>query len=301
MTVSRNSSRDWQNSSRASPPGRCAAGGHRAHPQRPAPAPALRRARLGRRDRQARQGPGRAPGREGAGSHATCPARTWRAWPGCARVRSSRRSSTRPATGTCSWTCWALSHRSRALPPHPRTARGGPRLAARLAVPYDVTLHDYLAICPQHHLATASGRYCGEPDERHCDLSLAGRPPAWPLDIRSWRGRFGQLLRARTGSSRLSSTWRAASCATIPRLRSGSGGTRRTPSPCRRHRHASCCPAASWRSRASAFWRPPCATRSSGPCRCTSVCSATSAARCRNGRMRRSRRPATIPTASSTA
>jgi GT2 family glycosyltransferase/glycosyltransferase involved in cell wall biosynthesis len=67
-------------------------------------------------------------------------------------------------------------------------------LPGRLAVPYDVTLHDYLAICPQHHLATAAGRYCGEPDEHGCNLCLAGRPPAWPLDIRSWRSRFGQLL-----------------------------------------------------------------------------------------------------------
>ena len=67
-------------------------------------------------------------------------------------------------------------------------------LPARLAVPYDVTLHDYLVICPQHHLATAQGRYCGEPDERGCNQCLAGRPPAWPLDIRGWRERFGHLL-----------------------------------------------------------------------------------------------------------
>ena len=67
-------------------------------------------------------------------------------------------------------------------------------LPGRLAVPFDITLHDYLAICPQHHLATAEGRYCGEPDERGCNQCLAERPPAWPLDIRGWRGRFGQLL-----------------------------------------------------------------------------------------------------------
>ena len=41
-------------------------------------------------------------------------------------------------------------------------------LPGRLAVPFDITLHDYLAICPQHHLATAAGRYCGEPDEDGC-------------------------------------------------------------------------------------------------------------------------------------
>ena len=69
-------------------------------------------------------------------------------------------------------------------------------LPARLAVPYDVTLHDYLAICPQHHLSTAEGRYCGEPDEPGCNRCLARRPPAWPGDIRSWRERFGRLLDA---------------------------------------------------------------------------------------------------------
>lgn len=68
-------------------------------------------------------------------------------------------------------------------------------LPSRLGLPYDVTLHDYLAICPQHHLADRDGRYCGEPDEVGCNRCLAGRPPAWPHDIRSWRNRFGELLR----------------------------------------------------------------------------------------------------------
>jgi GT2 family glycosyltransferase len=69
-------------------------------------------------------------------------------------------------------------------------------LPARLGVPFDVTLHDYLAICPQHHLADENGRYCGEPDEAGCNRCLAKRPPAWPLDIAGWRSRFGQVLRA---------------------------------------------------------------------------------------------------------
>jgi GT2 family glycosyltransferase len=67
-------------------------------------------------------------------------------------------------------------------------------LPRRLGVPWDVTLHDYLAICPQHHLADAGGRYCGEPDEAGCEACLAARPPAWPLGIRAWRERFGALL-----------------------------------------------------------------------------------------------------------
>jgi GT2 family glycosyltransferase len=67
-------------------------------------------------------------------------------------------------------------------------------LPEALGVRFDVTLHDYLAICPQHHLSDADGRYCGEPDEAGCNRCLAKRPPAWPLDIREWRKRFGRLL-----------------------------------------------------------------------------------------------------------
>jgi O-antigen biosynthesis protein len=62
-------------------------------------------------------------------------------------------------------------------------------------LPYDVTLHDYLTICPQLHLVTADGRYCGEPAVPGCTVCLAGRPPAWPLDISGWRDRFAGLLR----------------------------------------------------------------------------------------------------------
>lgn len=67
-------------------------------------------------------------------------------------------------------------------------------LPARLGIAYDVTLHDYLALCPQHHLADADGRYCGEPDEAGCAACLAKRPPAWPLSIGEWRARFGRFL-----------------------------------------------------------------------------------------------------------
>jgi GT2 family glycosyltransferase/glycosyltransferase involved in cell wall biosynthesis len=62
-------------------------------------------------------------------------------------------------------------------------------------LPYDVTLHDYLTICPQLHLVTADGRYCGEPAVPGCTVCLAGRPPPWPLDIVGWRKRFADVLR----------------------------------------------------------------------------------------------------------
>ena len=68
-------------------------------------------------------------------------------------------------------------------------------LPAAAGVPYDCTLHDYHAICPQYHLVTADGRYCGEPDAEGCAACIAVRPAQWPLDIGAWRDAFGTLLR----------------------------------------------------------------------------------------------------------
>jgi glycosyltransferase involved in cell wall biosynthesis len=68
-------------------------------------------------------------------------------------------------------------------------------LPAAVGVPYDCTLHDYYAICPQYHLVTEEGRYCGEPDAMGCAACLTRRPGQWGLDIGSWRGAFGRLLR----------------------------------------------------------------------------------------------------------
>lgn len=61
-------------------------------------------------------------------------------------------------------------------------------------VPYDCTLHDYFAICPQYHLSDARGRYCGEPDAAGCAACLAQRLPQWGLDIAAWRDAFAALL-----------------------------------------------------------------------------------------------------------
>ncbi len=61
-------------------------------------------------------------------------------------------------------------------------------------VPYDCTLHDYFAFCPQHQLVDVAGRYCGEPDEAGCRDCLAQRAPQWPLDIVEWRELFGGFL-----------------------------------------------------------------------------------------------------------
>jgi len=62
-------------------------------------------------------------------------------------------------------------------------------------IPYDCTLHDYYSICPQYHLVTEDGRYCGEPDAAGCAACLARRPGQWGLDITAWRGALGALLR----------------------------------------------------------------------------------------------------------
>ncbi len=67
-------------------------------------------------------------------------------------------------------------------------------LPAATALPYDVTLHDHVAICPQFHLNAADGRYCGEPDEAGCARCLEVRPAAWGLDIRAWRATMRALL-----------------------------------------------------------------------------------------------------------
>lgn len=69
-------------------------------------------------------------------------------------------------------------------------------LASVLAVPLDITLHDYLAVCPQYHLADRENRYCGEPDEAGCNACLMLRPHAWPYDITGWRQAFARLLRS---------------------------------------------------------------------------------------------------------
>ena len=75
---------------------------------------------------------------------------------------------------------------------HPQSVLDLPRTAG---LPFDVTLHDYMPICPQLQLVDGDGRYCGEPDTAGCTACLAGRPPAWPLDIVAWRGMFAAWLR----------------------------------------------------------------------------------------------------------
>ena len=61
-------------------------------------------------------------------------------------------------------------------------------LLHRLGVPFDVTVHDYFAICPQVNLLPwLQGAYCGEPDLAGCNACIADRPSHGARDIVSWR------------------------------------------------------------------------------------------------------------------
>jgi len=70
------------------------------------------------------------------------------------------------------------------------------RLACGIAgIPYDVTLHDYMAICPRIFLIDRNGLYCGEPDPADCETCIGrdgspfGRPSVW-----GWRDQYERLL-----------------------------------------------------------------------------------------------------------
>lgn len=61
-------------------------------------------------------------------------------------------------------------------------------LVHRLNLPFDITVHDYYAICPQVNLLPApTGLYCGEPDASGCNACIAERPAHGARDILSWR------------------------------------------------------------------------------------------------------------------
>jgi glycosyltransferase involved in cell wall biosynthesis len=63
------------------------------------------------------------------------------------------------------------------------------RLIHRLDVKFDVTVHDYFAICPQVNLLPwPEGFYCGEPDRAGCNRCIAEFSSHHAKDILSWRG-----------------------------------------------------------------------------------------------------------------
>ena len=300
---SRSSSRGWPTSSPASRCGRCAG------PSTSSACAAI---------------PGRAcsssPTAGAAASTSTCatwrgrwrrtrrccccalPGTAARASPGCARARNSRRTSPAGPTGNSSSRSWTRS-RSRACTSTTRTAcrEAVLDLPGRLGVGHDVTLHDYLAVCPQHHLADADGRYCGEPDEAGCEAV----PRPAPAGVAAGHPRAGASASARSSpgrgaSSPLRSTSPRATSATSRGSPPCSGRTRKARRGPRSRRFASSSPGGSRRSRASPWWRPASAMPSRATCRCTSACSGISSARSRSGRTPPSRSPAATPTGRST-
>jgi GT2 family glycosyltransferase/glycosyltransferase involved in cell wall biosynthesis len=61
-------------------------------------------------------------------------------------------------------------------------------LVRRLDVPFDVTVHDYFAICPQINLLPwRHSLYCGEPDLAGCNACIARRSSHGARDILTWR------------------------------------------------------------------------------------------------------------------
>ncbi len=68
-------------------------------------------------------------------------------------------------------------------------------LIHRLDVPFDLTVHDYYALCPQVNLLPwLEAHYCGEPGPAGCDACIAGRPSHGARDITSWRLQHGWLF-----------------------------------------------------------------------------------------------------------
>ena len=75
------------------------------------------------------------------------------------------------------------------------TAEWLQRACATAEVPYDVSLHDYMMICPRIVMVTEAGTYCGEPPLSQCETCIAtAGSPFGRRPVNEWRTRFGQLL-----------------------------------------------------------------------------------------------------------
>jgi len=68
------------------------------------------------------------------------------------------------------------------------------KLPQALGVGWDVTVHDFHALCPQVTLSDEIGRYCGEFGAQQCTACLARRPAPGGGSIEAWRERFMPLL-----------------------------------------------------------------------------------------------------------
>ena len=68
-------------------------------------------------------------------------------------------------------------------------------LLSRLGLPYDLTVHDYMLLCPRIFMYRTQTRgYCGEPDEFGCTRCLLQDSSALSIDIVAWRWRGRTLI-----------------------------------------------------------------------------------------------------------
>src|SRR6185437_14887509 len=69
-------------------------------------------------------------------------------------------------------------------------------LIAQLGVPFDFTVHDFFAVCPQINLLPQrNSQECGSPGPAACNACIAARNEAGARDILSWRSSHLWLLR----------------------------------------------------------------------------------------------------------
>lgn len=68
-------------------------------------------------------------------------------------------------------------------------------VADRYHIPYYVTIHDYMPICPRINLIDQRGYYCGEPPIGSCETCiLENGSPAGRVPVVLWREMYGALL-----------------------------------------------------------------------------------------------------------
>jgi GT2 family glycosyltransferase/glycosyltransferase involved in cell wall biosynthesis len=68
-------------------------------------------------------------------------------------------------------------------------------LVLNLGLEFDLTVHDYFAICPQVNLLPSPNhQYCGEPGPATCNACIEQRPNHGAREILSWRRTHGRLL-----------------------------------------------------------------------------------------------------------
>lgn len=67
-------------------------------------------------------------------------------------------------------------------------------LTLRMGVPYEVTIHDFYAICPRINMLTPGKGFCGIPSVEECRLCLRSEPGVKNIEITSWRVGYASLF-----------------------------------------------------------------------------------------------------------